>query len=245
MRFLVFQHVDIEHPGIFRDFWEEAGIAWDAVELDAGEPVPPLTPYDVLVVMGGPMDVWQEDAHPWLVAEKAAIRHWVTDLRLPFLGICLGHQLLAEAVNGAVGIASTPEVGVTQVGLTAEGRGDPLFTGFDNHIETFQWHGAEVKSLPAGSEILASNEACAVQAFRFGEHAYGLQYHVELTAATVAEWQELPAYAASLEEALGPDGAERMEAETAARLPAFNAAARRLNDNFLKIVAAAQAVHIE
>ena len=76
-RVLVFQHIAIEHPGIFRDFMAEDGVRWDAVELDAGEAIPALDPYDALIVMGGPMDVFEEDKHPWLVAEKRAIRDWV------------------------------------------------------------------------------------------------------------------------------------------------------------------------
>ena len=77
MRFLVFQQIACEHPAIFRDFLEADGIAWDAVELDEGEAVPEFGGYDALLVMGGPMDTWQEAEHPWLVAEKRAIRRWV------------------------------------------------------------------------------------------------------------------------------------------------------------------------
>jgi GMP synthase-like glutamine amidotransferase len=89
MRNLVFQHLSVEHPGIFRDFWTKSGDSWHAVELDEGDRIPPLEDFDLLVVMGGPMDVWQEDLHPWLFAEKAAIRRWVKDLGRPYLGICL------------------------------------------------------------------------------------------------------------------------------------------------------------
>ena len=83
MRVLVFQHADVEHPGIFRDFLAEDGIAWDAVELDAGEAIPSLEGYDQLWVMGGPMDAWQEAQHPWLVAEKQAIREAVELRAMP------------------------------------------------------------------------------------------------------------------------------------------------------------------
>ncbi|WP_031337329.1 type 1 glutamine amidotransferase [Rhodopseudomonas sp. B29] len=238
LRLLVFQHVDVEHPGIFRDFWRDAGIAWDAVELDAGEPIPDLEAYDALIVMGGPMDVWQEDEHPWLVAEKAAIRRFVQDLRRPYLGFCFGHQLLAAALGGSVHLAKVPEVGPGTVELTQAGAADPLFAGLSAPLRTFQWHGAEVSRLPAGGEVLARNDACAVQAFRFGAAAYGIQYHVELTEVTVPQWQRIPEYAASLEAVLGHERAERLADETSKLLPEFTAAARRLNDNFMKLVTA-------
>lgn len=244
-RLLVFQHHDVEHPGRFRELWLEAGIHWESVKLDAGESIPELEPFDALIVMGGPMDVWQEQEHPWLVAEKAAIRRWVADMQRPFLGICLGHQLLADALGGEVGPAARPEVGLAEVTLTADGVADPLFFGFPAMIETFQWHGAEVQRLPDGSTVLASNAACAVQSFRWREHAYGIQYHCEITEKTVGEWQALPAYAVCLKAAVGSESVAKIEAETAARLPAFSAAATRLNDNFLRIVASARSAAIK
>jgi GMP synthase-like glutamine amidotransferase len=108
MRLLVFQHIDCEHPGILRRFLAEDTIEWDAVELDAGEPIPPLERYDALWVMGGPMDVWDVDEHPWLIPEKRAIRRWVRELQRPFLGLCLGHQLLADALGGTCGRSVRP-----------------------------------------------------------------------------------------------------------------------------------------
>ena len=244
MRFLVFQHVDVEHPGVFRDLWREEGIEWDAVELDAGDPIPDLADYDVLVVMGGPMDVWEEDAHPWLVPEKAAIRRWLTELKRPYLGICFGHQLLAVALDGAVG-PGNDEVGFAPVSFTEAGRHDPIFAGFGAGMETFQWHSAEVSQLPTGAVILAENSKCGVQAMRVGATAYGLQYHVELTDRTVPEWGSIPAYAASLQKALGAEKAATLEPDTAEKLPAFNAAARRLHENFMAIIATATAAASE
>ncbi len=236
MKFLVFQHLPVEHPGSFRPLWRRDGITWDTIELDAGDAIPALSGYDALVVMGGPMDVWQEDAHPWLAPEKAAIREWVVRRKMPYLGICLGHQLLAEAVGGAVAPGRVSEVGFGTVDLTDAGRADPAFDGFAARLDVFQWHSAEVTDLPDQAVKLAGNEACAVQAFRYGDAAYGLQFHVELTADTVPEWQGIPEYAASLAEILGPDGASRLAADVGPRLPAFETTAARLHDNFVSII---------
>lgn len=235
MRILVFQHIAVEHPGILRDHLAADGIAWDAVELDAGEPIPPLGRYDALWVMGGPMDVWEEAEHPWLVAEKQAIREAVVEREMPYLGLCLGHQLLAASLGGRVGKMTAPEVGILGIDLTEDGRTDPLFAGIAPRHEALQWHGAEVAEPPPGAVVLASSPACAVQAMRVGRHAYGIQYHVELTDRTVGEWGEVPAYACSLDAVLGSGALAGLDREAASRMPAFNANARRLYDNWMRI----------
>jgi GMP synthase-like glutamine amidotransferase len=115
MKFLVFQHSAVEHPGLFREIMRKDGVSWDTVELHAGQSIPPLAGYDALLVLGGAMNVWDEAEHPWLVAEKAAIRSFVNELRRPFLGICLGHQLLADALGGSVGRMPEVEIGISDL----------------------------------------------------------------------------------------------------------------------------------
>ena len=236
MRFLVLQHIEAEHPGILRDFMAEDGVRWDAVELDEGEGIPPLDGYDAMVVMGGPMDVWEENLHPWLVLEKAAIVDAVRERGMPFLGVCLGHQLLADALGGAVGSMGSAEVGILDVELTDEGRRDPVIGSVPTTFKALQWHGAEVTRLPADAVVLARSPVCPVQAFRVGASAFGIQYHVELTSSTVHEWGVIPEYAAALERTLGAGGLERMQADADAHMGDFNENARRLYDGFMEVV---------
>jgi GMP synthase-like glutamine amidotransferase len=231
-RILVFQHIAVEHPGIFREFLAEDGIEWRPVELDEGEAIPDLSDYDALWVMGGPMDVWEEEAHPWLVTEKAAIREAVAERGLPFLGVCLGHQLLADALGGEVG-PGTAEVGILEVEATEAGRESPFLAGLPETCACLQWHGAEVKQPPAGARILASTAACRVQAMSFRARAFSLQYHVEITATTVDDWSGIPAYAAALDNSLGPGALPGFKAEADAHMAGFNRDARRLYDNFM------------
>jgi GMP synthase-like glutamine amidotransferase len=187
-RILVLQHEIIEPLGVLEDFLRADGVTWRVVEINEGEKIPSLDPYDAMIVMGGPQDVWEENLYPWLRAEKDAIRRFVVDMRRPFFGICLGHQLLADALGGRVRKARLSEHGLTRVSKTEEGARDPLLRGASDPFTALQWHGAEVVALPNGAAVLARNEACAIQAFRYGSHAYGVQFHIEVTKDTVADW---------------------------------------------------------
>ncbi len=226
MRVLVFQHIDVEHPGSFRELMAADGATWDTVAWDKGQTPPEPEGYDLLMVMGGPMDVWEEARLPWLADEKAYIRRWVRELEKPYLGLCLGHQLLASALGAPVGRMAAPEVGLTAVTATPEAAADPVMAALAAPIVCLQWHGAEVKAVPPGGVALAANAACPIQAMRVGAKAYGFQYHVEVTPDTVPEWSRVPEYARSLEAALGAEGAAEFAAATEAALPELTAGAR-------------------
>ena len=219
-------------PGVFLDFFREDGFRWKTVELDEGEAIPELEPFDLMVVMGGPQDVWQEEEYPWFVPEKAAIRKFVLDMQRPYLGFCLGHQLLADATGGSVGLAKTPEVGVLTVSSTEAGRRDPVLRALPDPMTVLQWHGAEVTGLPSNAEVLAASDVCGIQAARVGKHAYGFQCHVEITDETVRQWAVIPEYACSLESTLGQGAVAQLQAEVLQRLPQFNRDARTLYENF-------------
>lgn len=213
MRILVFQHIACEHPGIFRKFLQMDGVAWDAVELDAGDIIPVLEDYDALWVMGGPMDVWDVEEHPWLVPEKRAIRRWVRELNRPFLGLCLGHQLLADALGGTCGPMRPPEIGILDVALTQQAVDDPIFSKLPAQFKALQWHGVRVAQLPEDAVLLASSEACRCQAMRVGTRAWSMQYHVEIERETVPAWGAVPAYAKALEKTLGNGALARLAAD--------------------------------
>ena len=239
MRILVFQHERVEHPGVFRSYLAEDGHEWVPVHLNEGETPPPLDGFDALWVMGGPMDVWEEDQHPWLKSEKQMIREAVEDRGMPFFGLCLGHQLLAEALGGSCGPSEQPEVGVLTVQLTEEGARGVFFDDLPDSFSCLQWHGAEVKQMPAGAKCLATSPACAVQAMQWGPRAYSAQFHIEIEPDTVDNWVVIPAYAKALERALGAGGAARLKAECDKEMEVFGRMAERVYINWLQTAAQA------
>lgn len=184
------------------------GIEVVRAELDQGDPIPDLVAADLVIAMGGPMSVNDEAGHPWLAEEKqqiaAAVRAGV-----PFFGVCLGAQLLAASLGAKVRTGDRPEVGVLPVELTAAGRADPVLSGLAAAFPALQWHG-DTFELPAGAVHLGRSVAYANQAFRFGRGAYGLQFHLEVTAEMLEDWSRVPAYVSSLQATLGDDGFEAL-----------------------------------
>jgi len=234
LRLLVLQHIECEHPAQLRHFLARDGIDWTAVELDEGEPIPPLEGFDAMWVMGGPMDVWDVEEHPWLLDEKEAIRTWVVDLGRPFLGLCLGHQLLADALGGTCGHQQPPEIGVLEVALTPDGLNDPIFNGMPTVQRALQWHSVQVLEPPDGAVVLAASDVCPIQAMRVGRHAWSMQYHVEVEPDTVTNWGDVPAYRTALESTLGPTALVGLIAAADQQMNDFVTNAECLYDNFME-----------
>jgi GMP synthase-like glutamine amidotransferase len=227
-RALVFQHMDDEPPGLYGEFLEAEGAAIDVVMLHRGESIPALDDYDFLLVMGGAMDVWETDAHPWLNAEIMAIAEWTRDRKRPFFGVCLGLQLLAIALGGEVGKARAQEVGVCDVALTAHGRWHPMTRDLRRSMKVMQWHHAEVTRLPEGADVLASSPVTPVQIMSVGPNIMATQFHGELTPALVERWANIPQYVQWLEEANGAGAYGRVKADFAANAKAVRQMSRTL-----------------
>lgn len=233
-RALIFQHMAHDTAGRFLDFFAEDGIEADCVWLWQGQDIPSLAPYDLMMVLGGAQDVWQENEHPWLAAEKAAIREWVGARAKPYIGLCLGHQLLADAMGGTVGLAARGEIGVHEVTVTQEGAAHPLYAGLGGTHAVMQWHYAEVEAPPPGAAVLAGSPHCAVQSFSIGGHAVGYQFHAEFTPQSVASWASMPNYLQALERALGPTGYADLRRKALPLMPAMGAMTRTLYENFAR-----------
>jgi GMP synthase-like glutamine amidotransferase len=233
-RALVLQHMDHDHPGRFLDYFAEDHIIPDFVRVFEGQAIPSLAPYDLMFVLGGAQDTWQEDQFSYLRDEKVAIREWVWDRAKPYLGVCLGHQLLATALGGEVGKAENSEIGVCEVATTDAGAAHPFFNGLASSNRVMQWHHAEVKRAPQGALVLAQSPVAAVQSLAIENHALSTQFHCEFSPQTVAGWSSLPNYVSVLERELGPGGYERLKAECYPFMPAMAKMTRTLWDNFKK-----------
>ncbi len=233
-RALIFQHMDHDHPGRFLDFFAEDGIVPEFVRLWEGAAIPDLAAYDLLFVLGGSQDTWQEAEHPWMTGEKQAIREWVWDRAKPYIGVCLGHQLLCESLGGEVAPAGESEVGVFDVKVTEDGKRHRLFEGLGESHKVMQWHVAEVKRAPQGATVLASSARAAVQSVAVDDHAIGTQFHCDFSPQTMATWSSLPNYIAMLERHLGAGAYPKLLAEAYPLMPEMTAMTRRIYDNLMR-----------
>ena len=226
--------MDHDHPGRFLDWFAEDNIMPHAIRLFEGQSLPDQNDFDLLFVLGGAQDTWQEDQFPWLAGEKAFIREWVWDRAKPYLGVCLGHQLLATALGGEVAKADQGEVGVFDVGLTVDGETDPLMLDLPRLMPVMQWHHAEVKRIPQSAKILASSAISAVQSLSIDAHALSTQFHCEFSPQTVAGWSSKPSYVATLENEKGKGAYEKLVAQCYPLMPQMTKNTHTMWSNFKK-----------
>lgn len=184
MRVLAFRHVPFEGAGRIEHVLRARSIDLEYADLYAANPrIPDLTRYSGLIFLGGPMSV--NDPLSYLRLEERIIRD-ALERHIPILGICLGAQLIAHAMGAAVFSNGASEIGWFDLRFTPAAANDPLFSGLEAET-VFHWHG-ETFNLPSGATLLTSSDLCRNQAFRLGDSVYGLQFHLEVTPAMIADW---------------------------------------------------------
>ena len=239
MKIIVLQHIKIEDPGYIKDLMLSDNVDLKTIELDEGETIPKdLSIYDAMFCMGGPMDTWMEKDYPWLIDEKKRIKEFVVDLKKPYLGFCLGCQLLGEAVGGSVVKSNSPEIGMLNINFSENKKSDLLFNEFPSQIKSLQWHSYEVKKLDKIKDItlLASSPETKYQIFKYQNHAYGIQFHIEIKDTTVGEWGCVPEYKSALEKQLGQGALEKFDLDAKNNMSNMNKYSKILYENFKKLL---------
>ena len=215
------------------------GLNLTTIELDEGEKIPnDLTKYDGMLCMGGPMDTYMEKEYPWLVEEKKRIKEFVVNLKKPYLGFCLGCQLLGEVVGGKVVKSNPAEIGMMDINFTDNKKKDILFSKFPDNIKSLQWHSYEVQGVDKNPDItlIASSPITKYQIFKYQDHAYGIQFHIEIKDTTVNEWGCVPEYKKSLEDQLGDGALEKFDQSAKKNMKDMNNYSKILYNNFKSLL---------
>jgi len=239
MKIIILQHIKIEDPGYIKDLMIKDGVELTTIELDEGEKIPhDLSKFDAMFCMGGPMDTWMEKDYPWLVEEKEKIKKFVVDLKKPYLGFCLGCQLLGEVLGGRVEKSNNPEIGMLNINFSKNKNNDLLFSKFPEKITSLQWHSYEVQGLDDNEDVslIASSPETKYQIFKYKNHAYGIQFHIEVKKTTVGEWGCVPEYKSALEKQLGEGALKKFDEDSQKYMPTMNEYSEILYENFKKLV---------
>ncbi len=228
MKILVLQHMTGEDAGLFAQIMEADGIGYDVIEVQTGAVLPSPDSYQGLLVLGGAQQVWETNKYVWLGGEIEFIRQWVRAQHKPYFGICLGHQLLAVALGGEVGVSDKPELGYPQVELTESASEHPLLMDFPKQCRWLQWHEAEVKTVPDGLRVMASSADCAVQILAADNHVLSLQFHAEAVPRQIERWTANADNAKSMRDLNGDDAVEKLLSESESYLANAELQADRL-----------------
>ena len=187
---IVFQHIENEGLEKIDKYLDSKNILITTIKFYKNEKIPSnLNQFSLMIVLGGPMDVWMLKKYPWLAEEKKAIKKFVIELNKPFVGICLGCQLLGEVVGGKVVKSKSPEIGFLNIFCKETIKHDKILDFLPESFIVFQWHSYEVDKINNPEiEILAESNSTKIQMFRYGNHAYGLQFHLEINEDSIIRW---------------------------------------------------------
>ncbi|MGR3173575.1 MAG: type 1 glutamine amidotransferase [Candidatus Scalindua sp.] len=233
MKVIIIKHIDIEGPGTIGDFLDCNDIPYREIDIFNGEPLPDsLSEISAVIVLGGPMNVYEEDKYPFLKQEDEFLKE-VIEEGLPTLGFCLGAQLIAKAKGAIVRKAPQKEIGWFKISLNRNGSSDPLFQEFPREVDVFQWHG-DTFDIPDGAVKLAESELCSNQAYRIGDNIYGLQFHVEVTDEMIYQW--IDAYRDEVDSLKGIVDPDQIISDTKAKSEDYKAQAKQFCTNFFKLI---------
>ena len=238
-KIIILQHIDIETPGYILDLMKKDNLNLTTIQLDEGEKIPNnIEEFDGMFCMGGPMDTWMEEEFPWLIEEKNKIKQFVVELQKPYLGFCLGCQLLGEVLGGDVVKSKPPEIGILDINMDQSSSNDILFGEFKSTIKALQWHSYEVQNLESNHDItlLGSSPTTKYQIFKYKNHAYGIQFHIEIKNNTVSQWGCVPEYENALEDSMGKGALKKFDKVAQENMSAMNNNAENLYYNFKKIL---------
>ncbi len=188
MNVLLIKHIDIEGPGLIEYCLEQEKISYQILELKPSVHLPKLDHFTHIVLLGGSMNVYEEDRYPFLKDEDLFIKEAIQRGKA-ILGICLGAQLIAKALGAKVFKSPVKEIGWYDVSLTDEGSKDPFFSYLPKTFPVFQWH-EDTFEIPKVGKLIVTSNFVPHQAFRYGEKVYGLQFHLEVTEEMIHEWME-------------------------------------------------------
>ena len=236
---IILQHISIETPGYILDLMDQDNFNLTTIELDQGEKIPSnLNQFDGMFCMGGPMDTWMEKEYPWLIEEKNKIKEFVVNLEKPYLGFCLGCQLLGEILGGNVVKSTPPEIGILDILMDSRYSNDHLFGEFNSSFKELQWHSYEVQDLENNNNVtlLGSSPTTKYQIFKYKNHAYGIQFHIEIKKTTVSEWGCVPEYKSALEKQLGEGALDKFDKDSQTHMSSMNEYSKILYENFKKLV---------
>ena len=231
-RVLTIINIADDPTGYIGEILEHHGIAYDIIDAES-QPIPNPATYDAMVVFGGPQNANEDEKYPYFVQEKAVLRTAV-EQSIPVLGICLGGQMLASVLGGTVRKHTITEIGFSEVQCTEEGRHDPLYEGLGRVQLVYQWH-EDTFDIPLGAVRLATSDKTENQAFRYGQNAYGIQYHIELTPTMLDTWLNEPLVKQDIVNTLGVNEYERIMRERPQYYGQYREHTRILFENFLRI----------
>ena len=237
-KIIIPQHTPLVTLGYFTKLMNEDLVEITIIRLDQGDKFPVnLDIFDGMICLGGPMDTWMEEQYPWMIEEKNMIKEFVINNQKPYLGICLGCQFLGEILGGKVVKSNPPEIGVLNINILDNKKNDQIFLNFDNQIKALQWHSYEVSELNNSKvTVLGSSDITKFQIFKYKNHAYGIQFHIEVDENTIIKWSKVPELKNALEKYLGKNSIDELDKSLRNNIQEMNNNTKKLYENFKNLM---------